>query len=98
MSCDAPLRRCWLQPAARPARALTPPLPLPTSGLVLAPMTPRGTFTLQPGVRMYYAETGLWGSEGDHWEWHRLTNATSPEVGAVGAVSWGPGCCAPLGS
>ena len=63
--------------------------PLPPSPPPLPTTSSRGTFTLLPATRLYYSQLGLHGS-GGYWDWHRLANATSPQVGGwVGVCGTG---------
>ena len=67
--------------------------PLPPSPPPLPTTSSRGTFTLLPATRLYYSQLGLHGS-GGYWDWHRLANATSPQVGGwVGVCGTGRVAC-----
>ncbi len=36
--------------------------------------------TLRRGTRLWYAEIGMFGDVNNHWDLHRLVNASSAEV------------------
>lgn len=61
-------------------------------------MTGRGTYTLLPRTRLYYPEIGVLGSKNEHWDWHSLTPASSPEVGAAQLRAVRPEAPLPFGN
>ncbi|KAI3424393.1 hypothetical protein D9Q98_009946 [Chlorella vulgaris] len=48
-------------------------------GLGLPNGTARGTVTLRRSTRLWYAEIGMFGDVNNHWDLHRLVNASSAE-------------------